>query len=66
MAIEFYDVKTKVKVKVEEKDIVKVTYASDKGRVTYAIRGKYDGRTLTKFVSKADWDKLAVKEEKAK
>jgi hypothetical protein len=64
MAVEFYDVKTKKKVSIDEKNITKVTFKSDSGRVTYGIRGEYDGRKLTKFVSKADWDKMAVKEEK--
>jgi len=63
MAIEFYDVKTKAKVKVEEANITKVTFKGESGRVTYGIRGVHDGRKLTKFVSKADWDKLKVKEE---
>lgn len=63
MAIEFYDVKTKKKVSIELKDITKVTFKSDSGRVTYGIRGNYDGRKLTKFVSKADWDAMKVKEE---
>lgn len=63
-AIEFYDVKTKQKVSVDEKDITKVTFKSDSGRVTYGIRGQYDGRKLTKFVSKADWENMKVKEEK--
>jgi hypothetical protein len=65
MAIEFYDVKTKKKVSVNEKDITKTKFTSDSGRVTYGIRGKTsDGRKLTKFVSKAEWDKLTVPEDK--
>jgi hypothetical protein len=58
MKASFYDVKARKKV---EADVVeKVTYG-DKGRERYALRGKTsDGRNLTKFVSKADWDKISV------
>jgi hypothetical protein len=65
MAIEFYDVKLKKKVSVEEKNITKVKFEGANGRTTYGIRGKTsDGRSLTKFVSKKDWDVMKVPEEK--
>ncbi len=65
MAVEFYDVKLKKKVQVADHQITKTKFTSDSGRVTYGIRGKTsDGRKLTKFVSKAEWDKLKVPEEK--
>ena len=58
MKAEFYDVKARQKVMAEITE--KVTYGEgDKHR--YALRAKTpDGRNLTKFVSKADWDKVQV------
>jgi hypothetical protein len=65
MSIEFYDVKLKKKVSVDEKDITKVKFEGANGRTTYGLRGKTsDGRTLTKFVSKKDWDAMKVPEAK--
>lgn len=59
MAIEFYDVKTRKKVQIAEKDVVKVTFETKKGQTRYGLRAKTsDGRNLTKFVSKADWESL--------
>ncbi len=62
MAIEFYDVKERKKVKVEEKDIKKTTYErklkDGSVQIRYALRAKVDGRQLTKFSSKAEWDKI--------
>ena len=64
MAIEFYDIKLKKKVMIDEKDIVKVTFTTKRG-LSYGIRGKTgDGRVLTKFVSKSNWEELKVPEEK--
>ena len=58
MKAQFYDVKTRKKVEAEVTE--KVVYG-EKGKERYALRGKTsDGRSLTKFVSKADWDKAAV------
>lgn len=67
MAIEFYDVKTRQKVSVEEKDVKKIVYHPKQsgGSPRYALRGSYDGRALTKFVSKDNYDKLNVPEEKS-
>jgi hypothetical protein len=63
--IEFYDVKIRKKVKIPEKDVTKTTFTTNNGQIRYGIRGKTaDARKLTKFVSKADWDKLKVPEEK--
>ncbi len=63
--VEFYDVKIRSKVKVDDKDIQKTTYTSKNNQVRYAIRGKTDdGRMLTKFVSKTDWEKMTYPEEK--
>ena len=58
MKAEFYDVKERKKVKADVTE--KVEYGKG-GRTRYAIKGKTkDGRNLTKFVSKADYDKLKV------
>lgn len=55
MKASFYDVKERKKVETEVTD--KVKYPNNR----YAIRGKTsDGRNLTKFVSKTDWDKYTV------
>lgn len=65
MAIEFYDVKLREKVSIDEKNVVKVTFESDNGQVRYGLRGKTsDGRPLTKFVSKGDWDSMKMPVEK--
>lgn len=58
MKAEFYDVKERKKVKADVTE--KVVYG-EKGRERYALRGKTkDGRNLTKFVGKKDWDKAKV------
>lgn len=58
MAVEFYDVKTRKKVKVEDKLVVKTKFTTKNGQVRYGLRGKTeDGRNLTKFVSQKDWEK---------
>lgn len=63
MAVEFYDVKLKKKVTVDDKDVTKTTFKTSNGQVRYGLRGKTsDGRSLTKFVSKGDWDSMAVPE----
>ena len=55
MKATFYDVKERKKVDAEVTD--KVKYPNNR----YAIRAKTsDGRNLTKFVSKKDWDKISV------
>ncbi|MHB0937965.1 MAG: hypothetical protein ACYDCO_08905 [Armatimonadota bacterium] len=58
MKTTFYDVKERKKVEADVTD--KVVYGEE-GRKRYALRGKTaDGRMLTKFVSKDDWDKAEV------
>ncbi|MBL8120851.1 MAG: hypothetical protein JNJ78_25275 [Anaerolineae bacterium] len=58
MAVEFYDVKTRKKVKVDDKLVVKTKFTTKNGQVRYGLRGKTeDGRNLTKFVSQKDWEK---------
>lgn len=54
----FYDVKLRKKVDVDVTE--KVVYG-DPGKERYALKGKTeDGRNLTKFVSKADFEKADV------
>lgn len=63
MAIEFYDVKLRKKVSLNDKDVVKTTFTTKNGQTRYGLRGKTsDGRNLTKFVSKAQWDEMKLKE----
>ena len=58
MKHQFYDVKTKSKVTAEVKE--KVSYGKP-GNERYAFRGQTaDGRALTAFVSKADWEKAKI------
>tara|TARA_A100001015_G_C15004994_1_gene720239 strand:+ start:98 stop:286 length:189 start_codon:yes stop_codon:yes gene_type:complete len=62
MAIEFYNVKKRAKVQIDESNIEKVEYKREttKGtQIRYAFKAKDDdGTNLTKFCSKADYDKL--------
>ena len=54
----FYDVKLRKKVEVEVTEKVKY---GEPGKERYALRAKTDdGRNLTKFVKKADWEKLNI------
>ncbi len=64
MAIEFYDVKVRSKVSIDESNVKKVTFETKNGQVRYGLRAKTDdGRNLTKFVSKGDWEKLNLPQE---
>ena len=61
--IEFYNVKKKSKVKVDASSVSKHAYekVSKAGKLTirYALKAiDQDGTKLTKFCSKADYDKL--------
>ncbi|WP_119068406.1 hypothetical protein [Aggregatilinea lenta] len=61
--IEFYDVKTRQKVSLPESDVVKTTFTTKNGQTRYGLRGKtQDGRMLTKFVSKSDWEGMKLPE----
>lgn len=65
MSVEFYDVKTRQKVKIDDKNVMKTTFTTKNGQTRYGLRGKTaDNRMLTKFVSKADWDSMKYPEEK--
>lgn len=61
MAIEFYNVKTRQKVSVDESQVKKVVYTPQgNGNPRYAVRAQVDGTNLTKFISKATYDTLEV------
>ncbi len=59
MKVDFYDVKLKKKVKADV--TAKVKYANNR----CAFKAEKDGRSLTKFVSQADFDKADVPVAKA-
>lgn len=66
MQVQFYDVKSRTKVMVDESDIKKTKYTRKVAtgtQIRYALRGSYQGRNLTKFVNEADWKKMSVAEE---
>lgn len=68
MKIQFYDVKNKEKVFVEENTIQKIKYIkknNGKERITYAIKAELNGVKLIKFVSQNDWNGLNVPEIKS-
>ena len=61
MSVEFYDVKLRKKVQIPESQMTKVEIKQKNGQVRYAFKAKTDdGRNLTKFCSKADWDAMNV------
>jgi hypothetical protein len=61
MTIEFYDVKIRQKVQIPKAKVVKTTFTTKNGQTRYGLRAKTeDGRNLTKFVSKADWESMDV------
>ncbi|HEX2621513.1 MAG TPA: hypothetical protein VHL11_15250 [Phototrophicaceae bacterium] len=60
-SIEFYDVKTRQKVNIDKSKVKKTTFNTKNGQVRHGLRAKTDdGRNLTKFISKTEWDKLDV------
>lgn len=65
MAVEFYDLKLKKKVQIEESNIRKVKTEGKSG-VRYTLKAVTDdGRKLNKFVKKEVWDELDVPEGEA-
>lgn len=63
MTVEFYNVKTKSKVEVEEKNLRKKVFSRITAKGTqfrYAVRATVDGVNLTKFISKETFDALRV------
>jgi len=67
MDIMFYDVKKRDKVSVPVSECWKTKYersTKDGGtQVRYAVKSNYGGSSLTKFVSKADWDSMSCPEK---
>ncbi len=62
--IEFYDVKLRKKVSIDQANVKKTTFTTKNGQVRHGLRAKTeDGRNLTKFVSKTEWDNLNVPTE---
>jgi hypothetical protein len=63
MSVEFYDVKLREKVQISESKITKIKITQKNGQVRYAFRAMTDdGRKLTRFCSKADWDAMNAPE----
>ena len=63
--VEFYDVKERKKVQIPEDRVRKVTFTTKNGGTRYGLKATTsDNRNLTKFVSKADWEKMKVPEDK--
>lgn len=60
MSVTFYDVKSRQSVEVADGDVTRTKYErttkDGKVQVRYALRGKYEGRNLTKFVSEVTWN----------
>lgn len=62
-SVEFYDVKVRKKVKIDEKNITKTKFTTKNGQTRYGLRAQTkDGRNLTKFVSQKDWEAAKYKE----
>lgn len=64
MAIEFYSVKSRQKVSIDESQVKKVVYhpQGSEGKPRYALRAEHEGSNLTKFISKDTYDTLNVPE----
>ena len=62
MAVEFYNVKKKTKVNIDDSKIDKMEYKKQTAKgesIRYAFKAvDDDGTKLTKFCSKADYDKF--------
>ena len=62
--IEFYDVKSRKKVKLALSEITKTKYErplkNGDIQTRYAFRGSYEGRNLTKFCSQEAWEETNV------
>jgi len=69
MAIEFYNVKKKAKVQIDESKITKVKYEKTNkdgsNKTSYAFKAvDDDGTKLTKFAGEKDWKASSAKEGK--
>lgn len=66
MAIQFYNVKKREKVSIDESAVKKVKYERSTGggpQVRYALKAQDDdGTNLTKFCSESDWKALDAPE----
>ncbi len=66
--MEFYDVKARKKVQVQDASLKKKMYTrktvNGKVQTRFAVRANYNGTNLTKFVSKDTYDGLNVPVEK--
>lgn len=64
--IEFYNVKKKAKVQIDEANVNKTKYEKTtkegKAQVRYAFKAEDEGTKLTKFCSEKDWKALDAKE----
>jgi hypothetical protein len=62
--ITFFDVYTRRSVKVPLKDVVRTKYertaSAGRTQARYALRGKFEGRNLTKFVGQAAFEALEI------
>jgi hypothetical protein len=62
--IVFYDVKTRRKIRLTATRVKKTRYEKPLRdghiQIRYALRASVDGRALTKFCSKTEWEKLKV------
>ena len=62
-SVEFYDLKLRKKVQIPLAKVTKTKITQKNGQVRFAFKAKTDdGRNLTKFCSKADWDASSVPE----
>lgn len=63
MSVEFYDIKLREKVQIPDDKVTKIKITQKSGQVRFAFRAfTEDGRKLTRFCSKADWDAKNVPE----
>lgn len=63
MVIEFYNVKTRQKVGIEESRVRKVKYLPQGAQnPRFAVKAEHDGTTLTKFISRETYEMLNVPE----
>ena len=65
MAIEFYNVKKRAKVTIEESGVTKQSYQKTAKNGSVQVRYAFkafddDGTNLTRFCSKADWDAVSA------
>ena len=59
MAIEFYSVKIRQKVSIDESKVKKVVLKTKSGE-RYALKAEHEGSNLTKFINKATYDSSTV------